>query len=817
MSSGTTKNSAVGTKIPKTKNRGNDQKAAWLLGICGMGVGPLAIYMLEEGWKIFGWDDAADSPMKNFLDAAGAIFTKNVLEKIDVVGRSSAVKNGNESYEKAKNSGAKILRRGELLAERAAEKKLIAVCGSHGKTTTSGILAQTLFAAGIETSYVLGGLYKDAEIPPAHFSKTTDWLVAEVDESDGTIKNFVPEICVPVNLDWDHPDYYATEADLEKTFRELFERTKRAIVVPAENERLLRLTKNLKIPVFTVGNSGDFSVQVVSASASGTKLEIGGKFPAGTIELPISGTFNVQNALLALAATALVSGKIGVKPLGNFSGIRRRQDVLFSGTNLKIFADYAHHPTEISALLAFLKETEISKIVAVFQPHRFSRTKQYAAEFAKALDLADKIFVLPVYSAGENFVPGGNSDAILNAVPEDKKSRGNADKIYVSKKFEIAGTPEILLEKLRKIVEESEAKNDEIAVAFIGAGNIDKLAAAPFAKEMWLIFSGTKNEIIPENFAEKMRKNLSAKTSFEEEKNLGAMTTIGVGGNAKFFSEPASEKDLQTLLRGARAFEIPVEIFGNGSNLLVPDEGFSGLAIRLSQSCWRKIFRLGNENSKSEDRCKCASNLEIRAFAGAKLKEICTFAARENLGGFEFLEGIPGTLGGALRMNAGAHGNSIFDRISEVELLLFDGTLRKVSREQLSPIYRDCPELHGAIVLSATLKAGGVVPESEILSKQKKFAELRKNSQPRERSAGCTFKNPRGNSAGKIIDELGLKNLEIGGAKISEIHANFITTKKGATAADVEALVRKIRGIVKAETGILLVPEIVCFGRDWNF
>ncbi|MCD8284053.1 MAG: UDP-N-acetylmuramate dehydrogenase [Opitutae bacterium] len=774
----------ISTTNPASRQR------AWLLGICGMGVGPLAIYMSGEGWEVSGWDDAAESPMRTFLSAAGVKFSKIAPRNVSVVGRSSAVKTGNPLYAEAEKSGARLLRRGELLAERAATKKLIAVCGSHGKTTTSGILAQSLLAAGIDAGYVLGGLYRDAEMPPAHFSATTDWLVAEVDESDGTIKNFSPEICVPVNLDWDHPDYYKTEADLEKTFRDLFERTRRAVVIPAENERLARLTRGLKIPVYTVGAGGDFSARVVSAGAATTQVEIGGMFPAGTLELPLSGTFNTQNALLALAATVLVSGgKIGVSPLGKFSGMRRRQDVLYSGAHLKIFADYAHHPTEIAAFLRFLGETQLAKIVAVFQPHRYSRTRQYAAEFARALAIADKAFILPVYSAGEAHVPGGDTADIIATIPT------------TNTKIRACNNADAALAELRKIADNAFQHNDDVVIAFIGAGDIDRIAAAVFAKEMWLR-SAESPATGQENFAATMRKELSAETTFCEGKSLAPLTTLGVGGNAKWFAEPATESDIEALLRGARVCGIPVAVIGNGSNLLVPDSGFDGLAIRLAGAAWGKISRVGDD--------------KLRVGAGTPLKRLCAFAARECLGGFEFLDGIPGTLGGALRMNAGAHGNSIFDRVVAAEWLMPDGSRRSATREQLSPTYRDCPEFHGAIILSAVLRAEAPRPESEIVARQKAFAEIRKKSQPRERSAGCAFKNPPGDSAGRIIDSLGLKNSAVGKAKVSNVHANFITTGKGATAADVAELIRKIRGIVKAETGTLLVPEIVCLGKNWE-
>ncbi len=774
-------------------------RKAWLLGMCGMGVGPLAIYMREEGWDVSGWDDAADSPMRVFLTRAGVRFEEKLPADAAIVGRSSAVKPGNPLYDAALANGSRILRRGELLAERAAEKKLIAVCGSHGKTTTSGMLAQTIAAAGTDAGYVLGGLYRDPAMPPAHYSSATPWLVAEVDESDGTIRHFSPEITIVVNLDWDHPDYYKTEVDLERTFRELFERTRGAIFIPAGNARLLRLTHGLKIPVFTVGAGGDYAFSVVRSGVKETQAEIGGRFSAGTIVLPVAGTFNIQNAMLALAATAYVcDGKIGVTPLGKFSGMRRRQDVLYAGSRLKVFADYAHHPTEISALLRLLREMSLGRLVVVFQPHRYSRTRQYAAEFANALSVADEALILPVYSAGEAKISGGEAAAILAAGTAGTRGIRTCENAAEA------------LNRLREIAAGVlDGNGEETVIAFVGAGDIDRIAAAVFVRELWLREAGRPRGNA-ENFGERMAKLLGENAVFSENKNVGAMTTLGVGGNAAWYAEPETLNELLILLRGARVYDLPVFVLGRGSNLLVPDEGFPGLVIRLSRSNWTRVVRVRCSEDDAGERC-C-----LRAGAGIKLKELCAFAAREGLGGFEFLEGIPGTLGGALRMNAGAHGASIFDRVVDVEWLMPDGSIHKATREQMHPSYRDCPELHGAIVLSALLRSENMRESDEIFETMKTLAEVRRASQPRERSAGCTFKNPPGDSAGRLIDSLGLKGTEQGGAKVSPVHANFITATPAATASDIESLVRRVRGIVKAETGILLSPEIIFVGKNWD-
>lgn len=778
------------------------EKSAWLLGVCGMGVGPLAVYMCEEGWDVSGWDDATDSPMLAFLEKAGVRLTSSPEPGVSLVGRSSAVKPGHPLYDLARERGMRMVRRGELLAERVASKKLIAVCGSHGKTTTSGMLAQALIATGTDIGYVLGGLYRNPSHAPAHFSSNTDWVVAEVDESDGTIVNFSPEITVAVNLDWDHPDYYRNEADLEKTFRDLFLRTRRAVFIPENSSRLERITAELSVPVFKVGPSGDYAFRVLQAGNSETQIELGGKFNAGTLTLPVAGRFNIMNAVLALAATAYVgNGKIGVEPLGKFSGMRRRQDVLYRGDRLKVIADYAHHPTEISALLRLLRETHLGRVVAVFQPHRYSRTRQYAAEFARALSVADETLLMPVYSAGEAHVPGGDAADILANIPA---GTGNI-RLYPDTASLFARLREIAI---------ADAESPETLVAFIGAGDIDRIAASVFVRELWL-GEASRSRVGTEDFAQRMKRLLPADIIFEENKNIGKMTTLGLGGNARYYAEPANINELEVLLRGASVYEIPVFVLGRGSNLLVSDDGFSGLIIRLSQPAWRNARRVRRGQNTGAETAEDGRD-RIRVGSGMKLKELCGFAMREGLGGFEFLEGIPGTLGGALRMNAGAMGASIFDVVESVEWIMPDGTRHEARREQMNPVYRDCPELHGAIVLSAVLGAKERRTLEEIKKITSAYAEVRRDSQPRERSAGCTFRNPTGTSAGKLIDRLGLKGLSSGGAEISDMHANFIVAKDGAKAADIVSLVRRVHGIVKAEAGIDLVPEIVLLGSSWE-
>ncbi|MFM9168250.1 MAG: Mur ligase domain-containing protein, partial [Verrucomicrobiota bacterium] len=180
--------------------------SAWMLGACGMGVGPLAIYLKGEGWEVSGWDASTGRPMELPLADAEIPLLREPWaagRRPGLVGRSSAVKPGHPALTLAESKGARVLRRGELLAERVADRRFVAVCGWHGKTTTCGMIVAALAGAGADFGYVLGGLFREPSMPPARASASSPWVVAEVDESDGTIGAFSPDVTVAVNLDWD--------------------------------------------------------------------------------------------------------------------------------------------------------------------------------------------------------------------------------------------------------------------------------------------------------------------------------------------------------------------------------------------------------------------------------------------------------------------------------------------------------------------------------------------------------------------------------------------------------------------------------------
>jgi UDP-N-acetylenolpyruvoylglucosamine reductase len=234
----------------------------------------------------------------------------------------------------------------------------------------------------------------------------------------------------------------------------------------------------------------------------------------------------------------------------------------------------------------------------------------------------------------------------------------------------------------------------------------------------------------------------------------------------------------------------------------VPDEGYDGLILHLDAAHWGAVADLGEGR--------------FRVGGGTRLKELCGFAAREGWKGFEFLEGIPGTVGGSLRMNAGAMGGWIFDVVESIEWLTPEGKVRAARRDSFDALYRDCPQLHGSVVLSAVLRSAGRDEPAAIRTRMDEMGTKRRASQPREASAGCVFKNPEGDKAGRLIDLSGLKGRAVGPVSVSPTHANFLVNSGAAQAADFIALMRTVRAEVKSRQGVELQPEIVALGREWK-
>jgi UDP-N-acetylenolpyruvoylglucosamine reductase len=301
-----------------------------------------------------------------------------------------------------------------------------------------------------------------------------------------------------------------------------------------------------------------------------------------------------------------------------------------------------------------------------------------------------------------------------------------------------------------------------------------------------------------ETLAQELAACVSAATLIRRDEPLAKRTTLRVGGPADIYVEPASEADLAAVLQLCSARGAAVFVLGRGSNLLVRDGGVRGVVVCLAQPAFSAIAVDG-------ERLRCG--------AGAKLKQVAVEARRAGLGGLEFLEGIPGSVGGALRMNAGAMGGQTFDAVESVRVMDRAGHGRDLKASEIPAQYRGCPLLREQIALGAVFRCRAEARE-EIEQRMSAFSQKRWAAQPAAPSAGCCFKNPAGIPAGRLIDELGLKGLRVGGAMVSHEHGNFIVNDGRATARDVLELLAQLQARAKSERGIELQTEVEIVGED---
>jgi UDP-N-acetylenolpyruvoylglucosamine reductase len=297
---------------------------------------------------------------------------------------------------------------------------------------------------------------------------------------------------------------------------------------------------------------------------------------------------------------------------------------------------------------------------------------------------------------------------------------------------------------------------------------------------------------LPDDLAQR----LSADAVLRHDESLAHRTTLRVGGPADYYVEPGDEADLTATLSWCAEHEQPWMVIGRGSNLLVRDGGVRGVVLCLCRPFFSRIEC--NENSLS-----CG--------AGAKLRQVAIEARRRGLAGMEFLEGIPGSVGGGLRMNAGAMGGQVFDHIVTVRSMDSEGRIEDQKSSSLGAGYRHCPALVNRIALSAVFRGRPDSVEA-IGARMDECSRKRWASQPAAPSAGCIFKNPLTIPAGRLIDELGLKGTSVGMARVSMEHGNFIVTQQGATAAQVLELIEIIRVRALKERGIELETEVRIIG-----
>ncbi len=353
------------------------------IGIGGAGMSGLAIVCAELGATVTG-SDRSDSSYMERLRAAGldpviGHEAANLPQGAEVV-VSTAIGDDNPELALARERGVEPIHRGALLAELCAEKRLIAVAGTHGKTTTTAMLVWAMNALGVDLAFFIGGevpgLGRHGEVANAGWGEA-EWVVAEADESDGSFLELKPEIAVITNIEMDHHARWGSVAELRGAFRRFVEPS--SVLVIAEDSDFGDEIEGKQIRRFSVSGSRE-------------------------LQLAVPGRHNLLNARAALAALPAPEDRQrerAAMALIDFPGVKRRLERKGSRGGTRIYDDYAHHPTEVRAALSALREQEPHRLIAVFQPHLYSRTKAFGEEFGAALALADEVAVLDVYPARE--------------------------------------------------------------------------------------------------------------------------------------------------------------------------------------------------------------------------------------------------------------------------------------------------------------------------------------------------------------------------------------------------------------------------------
>ncbi len=733
----------------------------------------IARILLQSGHQVQGSDAKKSQASEELQRASAKIFIghdASYVGNADVVVYSSAILAAHPERLEALKKGIRVIHRSEALALICRDKFLIAVSGTHGKTTTTSLVGMILKEAGLEPTVVVGGWVED--FGGNALLGSGKYMVIEADESDSSFLQYSPNASLITNIEEEHLDHYSSMNQIEKAFEDFLKRLQppAAWFGCGDDERIQKLAERIKpAGVYSLKklSSGLWADNIVECPSGtrGVSFEVwDGSQKLGSVIMNLVGRHNVSNALgaLSIGLSLEIPFEVMAKALSKFKGTGRRFDVKYEDGDFLVVDDYAHHPTEIEKTLEAARGIGKNRVVALFQPHRFSRTELLMEAFAKSFMNADKLILTDIYAASEEPRPGITGKKLSEAV----KNSGHPDVLFVNR------------ESLADVARNELRSGDLVLV--MGAGDISQVASQ---LSECLKHNGTFRNIF---------SSLKGKVVLNEP--LSKHTTLKVGGPAEFWIEPLDEEDLKQALKIASAHGLKVTIFGAGSNILPSDEGIRGAVIHLGSAYFRQMgMREGH----------------LFARSGAPNSLFIQHGMENGFGGFEFLSGIPGNIGGALAMNAGSHGQWIWPFVRSIRTMDLSGNVWERTSQEIKFDYRKC-DLKKEMVLEADFSFFAAA-SSEVQTKLDEYRDYRSKTQDlRHPSAGCMFKNPNipGCSSGRLIDEAGLKGLTVGKAQVSLIHANFIVNLGGASSRDVRQLIERVREAVHKKNGIELETEV---------
>ena len=441
-------------------------KHVHFVGIGGIGMSGIAEVLLNLGYRVTGSDMRATAITDRLERCGATIYPRQVAENVKdahVVVTSTAVRPDNPEIQEAERCKIPVIARAEMLAELARLKYSIAVAGTHGKTTTTSMIATILDRAGLDPTVVVGGILNTIG-SNARLGKG-DFIVLEADESDRSFLLLSPTIAVVTNIEADHLDHYRDLEDIQAAFLSFINKVPfyGAVVLSLDEPAVQSLIPQVKRRIVTFGTAAPADVRITEVNVEGLGSTFTLRFNGGTIQtfkLGVPGVHNVLNATAAFAAAR----DMGVEPaviasaLEAFRGVDRRFQVK-SCDGITVIDDYAHHPTEIRATLGAAKAANFRRIFAIFQPHRYSRTFHLFDDFARAFNLADAVLILDIYPAGENPIEGVTTPALIDKI----KSFGHKNAIYAPN-----------FETIESYIIANAKEGD--AVVVMGAGSVTKLS-----------------------------------------------------------------------------------------------------------------------------------------------------------------------------------------------------------------------------------------------------------------------------------------------------------------------------------------------------
>lgn len=395
------------------------------VGIGGVGMAPVARVALERGLPVSG-SDIKRTPTVDELEQDGAVISLGQrpenLDGVDTVVVSTGLRADNVEILAAKERGLRVIHRATALASLMVGRTSVLIAGTHGKTTTTSMLAVALTELGLDPSYIIGGEIGATGVS-GHAGKG-EVFVAEADESDGTFTHYEPDIAVVTNVELDHPDYFESVDAVYEAFKAFVDKIKPGgTLVACVDDPGARITieharaKGIKILTYGVSDEADVRITDVAIASGTSKARLAGDTE---LDLNMTGRHNVENAAAAVAVlSAFVERAAAAKALAHFTGARRRMELIGEVGGVRVYDDYMHHPTEIAATLAAYRELAGNgRLIVAFQPQRYSRAQAFLREYGAPLGAADLVAVLEVYpGSGEDPIPGVTGSVIAQDVP----------------------------------------------------------------------------------------------------------------------------------------------------------------------------------------------------------------------------------------------------------------------------------------------------------------------------------------------------------------------------------------------------------------